>query len=257
MLTDSDITLDNKGRIKEKDARMSFGFYVSEESFKGSGSSQITDKIIASYIHEYDHFIYGVLQKQPLYLVRNTLLDELGSRPIDLESLTKFILDVEKEDTNEKEKKRKLMLATNAYALESMWEDATRILDKLILESIGIKAPLPFRGEKREYGFHVLQDPYMTIGIPSGGDQFLGLSDKEVVHRVINWVDYMNPVSVGDNEFYNNFFDSLKGLKFTSLPLTQLKKENEKELKRHKRTKTYKKTQELKKKMKKREGRRK
>ncbi|HJO15160.1 MAG TPA: hypothetical protein QGG70_03860 [Candidatus Pacearchaeota archaeon] len=255
MLTDSEFSLDREGKIKEENARISMGFYINDNSFKFSGSSSMTDKIIASFIHEYDHFVYGALQKRPLYLVRNALMDELGETPFDLESLTKFVLKTEKEDRDETEKRKRLSIATNAYVMNGMWEDSTRILDKQILENIGIDVPLPFRGKKREYGMHTLKDPYITLAIPLGGDQFLGLEDKEVVHRVINWEEYMN--QMGDNPFLDNFYDSLKNLNFNLMSLPELKKANESDMRKHKKSKSHKKTQELKKKLKRRDRRRK
>src|SRR3989344_4335320 len=64
------VSLDKSGRVKEKSARISYAFYINDDSFRNSGSYHFTDKIIASYIHEFDHCAYGLLQNPPLYLLR-------------------------------------------------------------------------------------------------------------------------------------------------------------------------------------------
>ena len=253
ILTDSNLSVDEDGKVKEQKARAGLGFYINDESFKHSGSSQITDKIIASYIHEYDHFIYGVLQKHPLYLIRNSICEELGYGPINLGNLTEYLLKIEKEESPKKERKNRTILAVQAYVMEEMWENSTRVLDKLILESIGINVQLGFRNREREYGFHYFEDMNFGIQLSLGGDPFRGLDDKEVVRRVINWEDYMNPIM--KNEYVDNFFDSLKKVQFEVLSIPELKKRNAEEWAKYRQSTAYRKKQELKRKLKKREKR--
>jgi len=255
LFTDSDISLNEKGRVNENSVRMSFGFYINDKSFENSGSAGITDKIIASYVHEFDHFIYGALQNSPLYLVRNALFDEMGGTAIDLSRLTEYIHRVEKENISDKEKKKKLLLASNSYMLGEMWEDSTRILDKLILESIGIDVPLPFRGTRREYASCNLKSPPIALTVPIGGDQFRGLDDKDVVHRVLNWENYLN--ALGGNEYLDNFYESIKRLQITKMSFPEIERAMDRASEKEKRTERRLKKMRLKNKIKKRKGKRK
>ena len=256
ILTDSSLTVDESGKIKEKKARAGFGFYINEESFKYSGSSHISEKIIASYIHEFDHFVYGALQKTPMYLVRNTIVKQLGYGPVQLENLNEYLFKIEKEKSPLEIRKNKGILAIQSYIMEEMWENSTRILDKLILESIGITVSLPFRNKERRYGMNYFEGLNSIIQIPLEGDLFRGLGDNEVVHRVIKWDEYMNLIGTcAKRDYLINFWESLKQIQFEVDSIPEIERLNQEEWREHRQSKQYKKKQELHNKLKKRKKR--
>ncbi len=247
-LSNADLKLDNEGRIKEKNASVAFGFYINDESFKNSGSSQFTDKVIASYIHEYDHFIYGVLQKVPFYLSRACITTEFGYSPVKFNDLSLIANSILESDIPIQDKRNKIFLALNAYTMNDIWERSTRIFDKQILESIGIPLELDWRGIDRKYRGKFLEELKLVIAVPSGGDPYKSLSDKEVVRRTIEWEKYMNPVL--KYQFIDNFYDSLREFKVNLMSIPELIEKYNKELEKYKNSKTHKKEQELKKQLK-------
>lgn len=249
-LSDANLKPDDNGRIKKRNVNGSYGFYINDESFTHSGSSQITDKIIASYIHEYNHFVYGVLQRVPLYLARTTMISELSGKPVLLEDLPGIVDSIQYSPMPYQDKKNKIFLALNAYSMNDIWEKSTRILDKLILERIGINVAIPWRGKERKYGGKHLDEINMIIAIPLEGDPHKGLYDREVIRRIIEWEKYLNPVM--RNEFVDNFYNSLKELSVRLMPLPELIEKNKREWEKHRKSKVYKREQELKKQLKKR-----
>jgi len=220
-----DLKIDKDGRIGNKNARLGCGFYITENSFNHSGSSHISDQIVASYIHEFDHFVPMVLQKTPLYLAHAYLTNNIGTA-YKLEDLTETIVKIGEDDAlSPDEKQLKVSLASTAYALFDVWEDSTRILDKLVLEGIGIDAPLPFRGKKREYLYGTFKPLDMIVAIPNGGDPFFGMSDLEAVRRVVNWETYFRPAM--NISYVNNLYETLKNLRPEYIPFGQVLKESQ------------------------------
>lgn len=61
------LEIDLEGRVKDKKIRTAPLFYISEDGFKHSGSAKFTENILASYIHEFNHFIFYALQKFQLH----------------------------------------------------------------------------------------------------------------------------------------------------------------------------------------------
>lgn len=251
-LSDADSKSDDKGRIKERTVNGSYGFYISDESFTHSGSSKVSDKIIASYIHEYNHFVYGVLQRVPLYLARSSIISQLGGRPIQLEDLPGIVDNIRDLSISIQNKRNKIFLALNAYTMNDLWERSARILDKQILDCIGIPINLEWRGKERGYVGKILPELNLVIAIPLEGDPYKRLDDKEVIRRTIEWEKYMNPVM--RNEFIDNFYDSLKKVSVRLIPLPELIEKNRKEWEKYRKSKAYKREQELKKRLTKRKN---
>lgn len=213
LLATSCASLDDSGRLKDQKIRTSFAFYISDRGFQESGSKTFTDRPIASYVHEFDHFAWYALQKVPFYLARGLLLskakpDNQGYTPLE------FVEQITKEGYSPDIKDR-IVAHSFAYMLNDLFEASNRILDKQVLSSIGIKVALPWRGKEREYGYVPM--PTGVIAYPTGGDPFKDLDDKEVVRRTLNWQDYFN--NRAKTLFLENMLASLKGIKVTRVPL--------------------------------------
>ncbi len=218
-----DLKIDKDGRIGNKHVRMGCGFYITPQSFQHSGSSDLSEKIIASYIHEYDHFVPMVLQRTPLYLANAYLTNSTG--PVyTLEQLSGLISDME---NNEKlsmdERRLRVLCGGMAYSLFDVWEKATRILDKIVLERIGIDVPLPFRGIPKQYLYHQSPKLNLVTAIPQDGDSFLGLSDVEAVRRVVKWEEYFH--SRIKYPYTENLYETLKNVNVEYTPFMQLLRE--------------------------------
>jgi hypothetical protein len=211
---------DKKGNVKAKSCEIACGFYITEESFENSDSRHLTDKIVASYIHEYNHFVPMVLQRTPLYMAEGFLREISGKvySPNDAVDLVDRLNDNPRMPDHEKIKI--LLAGTFQFALRDMWENATRILDKMILQSIGIEQPLIWRGSPRMYKPLFLENPNVAAAIPVNGDPFLHLSDEEVIRRLIDWPNYFNPMT--KHPFIDNLLDSMKSVSVNYYSINEL-----------------------------------
>jgi hypothetical protein len=209
-ITDVSPNRASTGRLKVKQAKVAYGFYVNEDSFRNSGSANITDKIIATYVHEFDHFVLSILQNPPLPLALPILTDAFGSmeNQSDVFGLASKLGD---SDIPIPKKVEQMTLGLSAYCLTDVWESATRILDKMVLESIGIEVPLEWRGKRRIRKEFNIQGVPTRFLIPSGGDPFLGQNDQKIVDMILKWPDYFSPTM--RVPYMDNFYDSLKGLR--------------------------------------------
>lgn len=192
------------GKIRTRNFPCSVAFCVSEDGFRNSHSATFTDNPLASYVHEFDHFVWFALQKVPIYLVNQvgvTILEPRGSRKLE-----PYMADLMQQDLPPQELKHKAALAMYLYVLEDMFEKANRILDKNVLEAIGIDVPLEWRGQEKTFS------PIMIptgIGVfPTGGDPFKDFSDQEVIDRMINWERKCSPIA--PIRFVHNIIESVK-----------------------------------------------
>jgi hypothetical protein len=240
------LKLDRDGRIKVKSLETAIGFYISPEGFRNSGSARFTDRPIASYVHEFDHFVWYALQKVPLYFAELMLADSLklkekgeshSSGSLDLSN----VMPKKEEGLSTRERVQRLALGMYTKTLHETYEKSNKILDRMVLESIDIDVPLDWRHKEREYEFVPLPTR-QVLGVPIGGDPFKELSDEEAVERVINWGDHFNLML--DDPYLNNLIESLKGITVSKVPLQDLKREEDLESKKgtsHKRKRRRKK----------------
>jgi hypothetical protein len=214
-----DITIQEDGRIKKRKVKTSPGFYIGEHAFEHSGSSRFTDRPIASYVHEFNHFIWYALQKTPIYLIDMSLKAHLDIRehPFDIGNYLQRLM---KEPHSRDEFSKRLVLAQYTQLMTEMYEKSNQVLDHAILESIGIDVPLPWRGQRRGVTMPLpLPDGRMFV-MGKGGDPFKGLDDKEVIDRVIQWETYMGQVM--RNRYIDNLIDSVRHFKVRRLPLKEI-----------------------------------
>jgi hypothetical protein len=225
----------DNGIIKDSRAQVGVGFYVSEESFKHSGASKFTDRIIATYVHEFNHFATFVLQKAPIHLAEVFMTNKTGLvREPDqvIKFVDKLSLDAE---LSREEKMKRLCLGMTAYAIHNSFELANQIMDNSVLQAIGIRKELPWRHKEREYGPLLVHDPRLTLMVPLSGDPFKDMPDQEAINRFIEWEKYHT--SAMKIEYIENVMRSLSGLKVEIMPIQELKRKYEKE-KRNNRRKT-------------------
>lgn len=221
-----DPELYSDGKIKTLEAKISAGIYVSEESFKNSGTSMHTDKIIATYIHEYDHFVTLALQKVPLYLALNygSSHGKVITGPQRIQDLANKLSNM---DISSEEKLQKMILASNSHNLLFYWEKATRILDKEVLSAIGINVRNPWRNLPKLYFAVIMQDPPKIFPLPIEGDPFESLSNREVIHRIIEWENHLQPIL--NIPYIENMKKSLRDVKVDFITLPALIEEHRKE----------------------------
>jgi len=242
MATLSDLKVRSNGEIKERKVKTSPLFYISDEAFKHSGYSKVTHRILATYIHEYNHFIFYALQNPPVFVANCFLYNYLKPRkkPFDLED---YVQQLSREEIPEQEKMKKLVIASHTSLIEDAYEQATRVLDKSILESTGIEISLPWRGMPRS--FKLIQLPIGKImATGCGGDMYQGLDDKAIIGRFIEWNRYFNQrlaaikggifVRPEEGQYVTNLINSLRELKVSRLPIQDLMELQRRERKRRK-----------------------
>jgi hypothetical protein len=217
-ITDVSPNRTSTGRLKVKQAKVAYGFYVNEDSFRNSGSANMTDKIIATYVHEFDHFALSILQNPPLPLALPILIDNLG-RMEDQNDVFGLASKLGRLDMPISKKVEQMTFGISAYCLTDVWESATRILDKMVLESIGIEVPLEWRGKRRIRKEFRIPGVPTRFSIPSGGDPFLGHNDQGIVDMILKWPDYFSPIMRLSH--MDGFYDSLKRLSVRTVLLDQ------------------------------------
>jgi len=227
----SPLELTLEGRLIDRKIRTTPMFYISESGFNNSASAKFTDRSIASYIHEYNHFITYVLQRFPINLVEDMLLRKLETK-IPKFDLTRYLKELAGKDISLNEKFEKLKTACQISPLIEMYESANRILDKSVLDSIGINVPLHWRGKPRQH-IDVPFPPNKIFRIGAGGDMFKGLSDNEVIEKMMNWEEHFNQAGY-KNPILTNLVDSLKDAKVSRISLTESNKQSNKKKRKKK-----------------------
>jgi hypothetical protein len=191
-------------------------FYISAQNFAHGGSARFTDKKIASYIHEFDHYIIQALQSTPLNSIHERIHSFLGTSmtrfdfPLYLKQLATMPL-------NNPEKVERAVVAAYDPLLTQNFEKATRILDHVILGSIGIKTPLNFRGR------WATKNTFFSFGkeisFPDeSSDPFVGLSDRKAIDEIIQWENsYKLPKDTAPKMY--EILEEAKKRKYRRMPL--------------------------------------
>ncbi len=225
LMVSPDFALNPDRTFKQKKVRIAPGFYVSDESFKYSGASAYSEKIIATYVHEFNHFAWLALQKTPFYVTESTLSREIGSTRTD-EDIRNLIERLEIETARPLEQKREILTTSlTAYMMHEGFEQANRILDNSVLSSIGINASIPYRRQKKKFALGYSSALRMAFVFPLEGDYYWNLSDKQAINNFLDWEDYLNVII--NAPFIQQIVNSVKSLEIQLLPLTVLRKEIE------------------------------
>lgn len=211
--------VDSNGRINDRKVQTAPAFYISEDGFAHSGSRKFTDRPLASYVHEWDHFVLYALQKVPIYLANSYGKAAQDPKPRSAEtSISDYCLDLIQSGLDPRIVTNNVAIAIHNYSVTEAYEKGTRILDKLVLQEIGIGVELEWRHQDREQ---------MSISLPTGlammsvgGDPYRGLSDLDAVNRIIHWNDHLSRPQ--GSSYLNSFFDSLSSLKVSRVSLPQL-----------------------------------
>lgn len=221
----ADFVIDEHGYIKgNPTVHTAPFFYISEAGFEAS-SYRHTNRPLASYVHEYNHFIFYLLQEPPLYLMDFFAVD--GITPGKTFHLDIFMKEMEGRNLSPSD----VANIMKRYAVFGMMKDsherATEILDRQILGSIGIDIPLEWRGKNRIY--MIMRSPLGNIVFPMGGDPFASSTDEEVVENMIGWVESLDFRS--SDPYFTNLLGSLKGVRIRRHAVNHLE-ELEKRLER-------------------------
>ncbi|MBW2993658.1 hypothetical protein KY317_03735 [Candidatus Woesearchaeota archaeon] len=224
------LQLEENGSLKDRKIRTSMVFYISEEGFEYSGSASFTDRPIASYIHEFNHFVTYALQKIPLYLTRMILLEKTKLPQQTRDALGELAERLKNQPYSE-EILNKFILGFYAVSLNNFFEYSNKILDKQILESIGINVNLGWRGKKREYATITLPTN-KALMLPVAGDPFMGLDDREVIQKNINWQDYFAPTM--SMAYLDTFLESIRNIKVSKVSINELLSDSKQRRKKRK-----------------------
>jgi len=221
-LTNTGYEIDPSGKIKDKKVQTSAAFYIAEEAFHHSGSSDFTPRQVASYIHEYDHFVWFALQRVPIYLVNAYLAAAQEPAPKKPRGeLIDYFKELIEADVPPDLISRNIYLAMLERNMIEHFEKANRILDKIVLESIGIEVSLEWRGkDKRRY---LLPLPTGVMGVGEGGDPFKGLKDEQVIELFLNWENTLGGI-VGSS-YLSNLMAGIKELKISRVSIDQIKED--------------------------------
>jgi hypothetical protein len=230
--TASPLKVNKEGNIKESKVGTAPLFYGSDEAFKHSGYSKITDRPLASFIHEFNHFVFYALQQPPLYLANAFIRNFLGTHTNKPYSIIDSFGKIASDKSDLETKLKILFVASNAQLMQEFYENSTKILDSQIMSGIGIDVPLPWRGQERQYLTIQLPDGPM-VGFGAGGDCFKGFNDMEIINKFIDWPNFLSQKIEAYNsnglvgeppqaEYVRNLVDSLKDLRVTRMKFKEM-----------------------------------
>lgn len=225
LFSSSDLTMDVSGKIPPQKVQTTIAFYISETGFEHSGTAEFSESRLASYVHEFDHFIWYALQKVPHYLMKFFVNRHLEF-PAPGTRIDGYMGQLMQQDLPLTEKDRRFKLALFHRTLTEMYEASNRVLDKLVLESIGVEVPLPWRGKERSY-IH-MHNPFregQVLAIPDGGDMFRNLSDREVIEVALDWENCLKQKMYEPH--IQNLIDSTKGLRVSRISLDEMLRLND------------------------------
>ncbi len=245
--------LTREGRIKtNRTIPTATTMYISESGFANAHSSDFTDRQLASYVHEFNHFVQYALQNVPIVLVEffGTLHLKPKHHPIQIDCYASELLQ---RDMAPETAKERLKVAGLIGIINELHEKGNRILDKLVLESIDIDVPIPWRHQERQYRTIAIPqvsrfDRPTIMQIPVGGDPFKDLDDHGAVRRLMEWETYMNPFTI--NPFTENLISSVKDARVQRMTFDEIQELHARELAREKREQKKKKLKKKKKKRK-------
>jgi hypothetical protein len=227
-----DFKVAKDGTVTTDKIKTSPAFYISDNGFNASASSDFTERPIASYVHEYNHFATYALQQFPLYLASIAINDHLkiNTHPINIVQYARQLLE---SDLSTRELSARVSLAIFSNSLTDFYERSNRVLDKLVLESIDINTPLDWRNQPR--GFNTERVGPLLVQTNLYGDPFFGSSDQEVVDHTIKWEKYFTPTMTIPKVV--KFLESIKSLSVGRIPIEKILKKAESQKKKKKKLK--------------------
>ncbi len=218
LATTTDIDIGPDGQVKNKKIRTAVSFYISDNGFDNSHSASFTDEAVASYVHEFDHFVAYALQSAPIYLAHLVVSGALG---YPAGSLKDYVRSLEGKDIPPTEMTKGIALAQLGAALTETYEKLNRIIDRAVLRKIGIDVPLPWREKKRKQ--EIIPLPTGAMIVSKGGDPFYGRSDQKAIDDFLRWHEIRSTPTT--HPFSLNLINSVKNLKVSRVPLSELMKD--------------------------------
>src|SRR3989338_691971 len=205
------------GRIKNDRKFTAPVFYFSEVGLEACLPDH-KGNIVADYVHNYNRFVLFALQRSPAYLVMLALSKYL--RPFQEDLVAKY----NSGELTGEEFTREVILASLAHNLQETCEKGNRILDKLVLESIGVRVPMVWRYQEREVRPLYLPNGLMLV--QTGGDPFRKFNDLDAVRNFFQWEEhYELPYGLGkqDATYFRNVFTSLRKVEIDKVCIDELK----------------------------------
>ena len=125
LFTPADLSLESNGKLKVKKFPCAVAFYISENGFRASHSSSFTKKPIASYVHEFDHFVWFALQDVPIYLLKQVM--HIALEPPGPFALEPYMAYLMRQDLPEQQLRDRAALAMYAHVIEDTFEKANSL----------------------------------------------------------------------------------------------------------------------------------
>jgi hypothetical protein len=219
LLTGAKFRVEPDGRIRDRKVKTSAVFYLSEQSFQHSSSSEFTDNPLVTFIHEYNHFVTYALQKVPIYVAMMYLSQARDLAPSG--DINEYVQELLTSDLDPRKISQNIGLTQAVKVLDETQEKGNRILDKLILQSVGIDVPLPWRFQERQQIPVQLPTGLMVYG--QGGDPYRSIrNDQDVLDKLLEWETYMAPPQ--GSQFMTNLLREIKRLKTSRVSFKQMRK---------------------------------
>jgi hypothetical protein len=161
--------------------------YMSEQAFHHSDYSKSTTNPLATYIHEFNHYILYVLQDKPIENLRNIVGETIGWHPT--QAFEEYALHLSRSPKADKQKREEMGLAVYYMVLKQQYEKVTRLIDTKILPAIGLQPELTWRKKPKQYTSFEIP----TLGVYAlpheDTDPFINMTDREVVEAYVHWED--------------------------------------------------------------------
>jgi hypothetical protein len=218
VLYHSDIDVNKAEQTEIKTAP---GFYISEIGTRNSSYKNI----VQSYVHEWNHFVWYALQRVPMYIAYNMASDVLESEGGMLgvrdtrEWLKRIAYNALNGGGSPEERADRVCAAACMFTFYEHYEKSNQVLDRMVLNAIGLDVDIVWRNTPRLYLGCVVNGK--GIMFPSGdGDPYLGLTDMQVIDGMMNWENYTTRGS--QTPYITKFMEMLRHAKVSRCSLSEI-----------------------------------
>lgn len=163
--------------------------YISARGVNPLAAPRHPETILTSFVHNYNKFVWFAIQDPTMYLF------VLGEHSM-LETFVPYAIEVESGNLSQEEKMSKLNRAYLGSLVQEINNCATDLLDRVVLDEIGVRVDLEWRHKPRG----VMQlGPFpsgMMVMLPYGGDPFFAtdMSNSRIVRAFADeWHTFISP----------------------------------------------------------------
>ncbi len=176
---------------------------------------------LASYLHEYDHFVLYALQSVPMAVVGNILLADVTVPRLPLQPPDLYPTVMASEGDTEK-KKATAFAVVWEYVIQEMYESTTRVLDSHVYRRLGCQVPDRYRTEPRKFVSLPFEELRLIVMLPVG-DPLYGYSLRDRIRRAADWLNTLKP----SHPIQAHFLESVRQMSISKVPWSQLDEDDE------------------------------